>query len=100
MFGFEIFHLLLPDAVLAGAGSVHRYCPRDETIDEFLNLGDFLRAVRVDQRQAMEIAVADVSDNRSEQTHVRDIALRFFNAFSKTPSGSSKPVCFIRRRRP
>ena len=32
----------------------------------------------------MEIAVADVSDNRREQTHVRDIALRFFNAFGKT----------------
>src|SRR5258707_541156 len=50
----------------------------------FLNLGDFLRVVRVDQRQAMEVALADMTDNRREQTHVRDIALRFFDAFGKT----------------
>ena len=51
MVGFEIFHLILSDAVLAGEGPVHRHHPRGETIDEFLNLSDFLRAVRVDQRQ-------------------------------------------------
>jgi hypothetical protein len=80
VFALEILHLLLSDAVLAGAGPVHGDRPRDKPIDELLHFRDLLRVIGIDQRQAMEIPVADVADDGRKQAHLRDVALGFFDA--------------------
>ena len=84
VFELEILHLLLSDAVLAGAGPVHGDRARDEPIDELLNFRDLLRVIGIDQRQAMEIPIPDVADDGRKQAHLRDVTLGFFDAFRKT----------------
>src|SRR5450631_3543199 len=63
-FGLEVFLLALPDAVLAGAGAAHRLRPLDQAMHEILAAGHLLGVVDVAQQRAMEIAVADMADNR------------------------------------
>lgn len=84
MFGLQILHLFLSDTMLAGAGPVHPDRARDKAINEFLNVCDFIRIAGVHKRQTMEVAVADVSYNRRQQTHFFNVALSFFNALGKT----------------
>ena len=45
----KIFHLALPDAVLAGAGSVHRQRALDQAFEESLGARDLVAVVQVDQ---------------------------------------------------
>ena len=62
--GLEIFLLALPDAVLAGAGAAHRLRALDQAMHEILAARHLLRVVDVADQRAMEIAVADMADDR------------------------------------
>ena len=67
MLGGEIANLALADAVLAGAGAAIGQRPLDQPVEEGLHLAPLLGIGRVDQRQDVEIAVADMADDRREQ---------------------------------
>ena len=61
----EIIDLAEPDAVLAGAGAVHRDGAGDHAGLKRLGALGLIRLGRVDQDQHMEIAVADMADDRA-----------------------------------
>ena len=73
--GRQIFHLALTDAVFAGAGAVHGERALDQTLEKILRALDLVGVVEVDQQQHMEIAVADMADDRREQPARRGVAL-------------------------
>src|SRR4030095_934880 len=65
--GLEVFLLALPDAVLAGAGAAHRLRALDQAMHEVLAARHFLRIVDVADQRTVEIAVADMADDRRQQ---------------------------------
>ena len=77
MLGDEELHLAQSDAVLAGAGAVHGQRAHDQAIVQALGFLEFLRIVAVDQEAQMEIAVADVADQRRDQETLLQILLGF-----------------------
>src|SRR5437762_10089177 len=62
--GLEVFLLALPDAVLAGAGAAHRLRALDQAMHEVLAARHFLRVVDVADQRTVEVAVADMADDR------------------------------------
>ena len=95
----EILHLALPDAVLAGAGAFHGERALGQPLDEALGRGDLGRIVHVDQRADVEIAVADMADDRRDQSHLVDVAPGLDHAFGK-PRDRHADVGRERRARP
>ena len=83
MLELEVFHLLLADAMLAGAGALHGERPLDQAVDEGLAGRDFRRIVHVHERLDMEIAVAHMADDRGDEPGRLDIPFRFVDAFRK-----------------
>src|SRR5215212_11309060 len=81
--GFEILHLVLADAMLAGAGPLHGERPLDEARDESFDARDLVRIVHVDQRRDMEIAVPDMTDHRRDEARRVGVALRRLDAFGE-----------------
>src|SRR5258708_29049251 len=73
MLDAEILHLALADAVLAGAGAVHADGPKIEPSDEFAGTLDLAGILHVDHDRQMEIAVADMTEDRRNQPGPRDI---------------------------
>ena len=61
------FHLVHADAVFAGAGAVHRYRALDDAGVEALGLLDLARVVGVRKDCAVEVAVADMAEDRRRQ---------------------------------
>ena len=57
---------------------------RHEPIGQVLGGRELVRRIRVHRHDQVEVAVTDVADNRRQQAHVGDIALRLFDAFGKT----------------
>src|SRR3954464_295656 len=70
--GFQVFHLALPDPVLAGAGSLHRKGTLDQAFAELLCGLDFGGIVKVDKRRDMEIAITHVTDDRRHKPVLLD----------------------------
>ena len=79
----EILHLALSDAMLAGAGSVHGQRALHQAFQKIVHACNLGRIVEVDQHADMEIAVADMADDRAEQIALGDVALRFSHAFGE-----------------
>ncbi|SPC14782.1 hypothetical protein CO2235_220015 [Cupriavidus oxalaticus] len=75
--------LVQPHAVLAGAGAAHRQRAFDDALVDGLGLGHFLRLVRVDQDRHVEIAVADVADDRAGQGGGVQVLLGFGHALGQ-----------------
>ncbi len=75
--------LALPDAVLAGAGAVHRDSPEVEPRDEFFGPRDLGGIVDIHQHQRVEIAVSDMADDRRDQAYFGNVGFRLGDAFGK-----------------
>src|SRR4051812_4529968 len=67
--------LAVPHAVLAGAGPADGDRASYEAVVERNRAGAFVRVVGVDQDREMEIAVAHMADQRSQQRGLREVAL-------------------------
>ena len=87
MLGGEIAHLALADAMLAGAGSFHAECPLDEPVEEALHLPALLVVGGVDERQNMEIAVADMAHDGGEQPYPINVLAGLADASGKGLDG-------------
>src|SRR5918992_4357587 len=72
---FEILHLALTDAVLAGARAVHSDGALGKTLDEPLDFCDLGRVLHVEHRRGVEVAVADMSDDRRDQSRFTNVFL-------------------------
>ena len=68
---FHVGALLLADAVLAGAGAAHGDGAMGETGGEAFRRVDLGRVRHVDERAHVEIAVADVADDRRDEAALR-----------------------------
>ena len=82
-FGLQIFLLALPDAVLAGAGAAHRLRALDQAMHELLAARHLLRVVDVADQRAVEIAVADMADDRRQQIEPLQIVLGLGDAIGQ-----------------
>ena len=65
------------DTVFAGAGAAHRYRAHADTFGERLCAFALRGIGAVEEYDEMEIAVADVPENRRRQTAFLDIGLGF-----------------------
>ena len=63
----EEVHLVQADAVLAGAGAVDGERARDDALVQALGLLELVRLCRVGEDRAVEVAVADVAEDRRGQ---------------------------------
>src|SRR5215469_4202748 len=66
-FVFEIIHLALADAMLAGTGAVHGDRPQGQAVAERLHARHIVRVVAIEQHRDVEIAVADMAEDGPEQ---------------------------------
>ena len=82
-FGQEIFLLALPDAMLAGAGAAHRLRALDQAVHEILAARHLVRVIDVAQQRAVEVAVADMADDRRQQTVPLQIVLGLGHAIGE-----------------
>src|SRR5947209_3105164 len=80
MLDAEILHLALADAVLARAGAVHADGPKVEAPDELVGALDLARILHVDHDRQVEIAVADVTDDRRDEPAPGDVVHRLADA--------------------
>jgi hypothetical protein len=69
--------------VLAGAGAAHGDGAVDQPVVQPLDLGDVLRVVAVDQQHHVEIAVADMAEDRRLQPRRLQVLLGFGDAFGQ-----------------
>src|SRR6185312_3391668 len=82
-FALQERHLALTDAMLARAGAVHGDRPHVEAGDEGFRRLDLLRVLGVEQQRHMEIAVADMTDDRAYEAVLGNIDLGRLYAFGK-----------------
>src|SRR6516164_6766393 len=78
--GLQIFLLALADAVLARAGSTHRLRALDHAVHELIAPRHLLGVVNVAKQRAMEVAVADMADDRRHQIELLQILFGFGDA--------------------
>ena len=81
--GLQIFLLALPDAVLAGAGAVHRLRALDQAVHELLAARHLVGIVDVAEQRAVEIAVADMADDRRQQIEPLQVVLGLGDAIGE-----------------
>src|SRR5580658_10090615 len=81
--GQQIFHLALADAMLAGAGAVHGQRTLDQALRQRLRASDLVGVVHVDEQRQMEVAVADMADDRRQEPALGNVALGLDDAFGK-----------------
>src|SRR5262245_38939241 len=74
IFGRQIFHLALADAVFAGAGAVHGKSALGEAIEKGADARDLIRVIHVDQQADVKIAVAHMADDRRHELALGDVA--------------------------
>src|SRR5262245_59257242 len=79
----KIFHLALPDAMLARARALHGECAVHQAFAQRLCARRLLGVAQVDQQREMEIAVADMAENRRHQPALGNVALRRRDAFGE-----------------
>src|SRR6478672_6189984 len=83
-FGLEVLLLALPDAVLSGASAAHRLRAFHQAMYEVLAARHFLVIVDVARQRAVEIAVADMADNRRQQIEAFEVRFGFGHAIGET----------------
>ena len=81
--GLEIADLAVADAVLAGAGAAERERLVDHAPVHRLGARHLGRVVEIDQEDQVEVAVADVADQRREQAGLGDVPLDRGDAFGE-----------------
>ena len=81
--GFQILLLALADAVLAGAGSAHGLGTLHQPMHEILAARHFVAVIHVAQQRAVEIAVADMADDRRHQVEALEILFGFGHAIGQ-----------------
>ena len=69
----EELNLAVADAVLSGAGAVHGDGAGDQALIERRGARDFVRIVRVEHHVDMEVAIADMADDRRQQPLLLDV---------------------------
>ena len=69
--------------MLAGAGSVHGERAVDQPFQKTMGTPDLVGVALVDQQQHMKIAVADMTDDRRDQSALVQVALRLGDAFGE-----------------
>src|SRR5262249_23995048 len=82
-FRLQIFLLALPDAVLAGAGAVHRLRALNQPMRELLAARHLIGVGGVAEHGAMEIAVADMADDRRQQLEALEVRLGLRDAVAQ-----------------
>jgi len=88
----RVFLLTLADAVLAGAGAVHRLGALDQAMHELLATGHLISVVDVADQRAVEIAVADMADDRRQQAEPFQIVLGLGDAIGQREIGTQTSV--------
>ena len=83
MFFAHVLDLGLAHAVLAGAGAAHVERATHEALHEGFRLGDVVRVARIELRTGMEIAVADVADDRRDNADALGVLDRFGHAIGQ-----------------
>src|SRR4029079_4220594 len=78
-----IADLALAHAVLAAAGALHEQGALGEPVEKALHRAPLLGTAGIEQRHDMEIAVADVADDRGEQAGPVDVGARLADASGK-----------------
>src|ERR1041384_2065323 len=75
MFGVEKVYFAVTDAMLAGAGPLHRQCTSDHSVVEAAGFGDFFRALRIDHKDQVKIPVADMArqGRRRSEEHTSEL---------------------------
>ena len=73
-------HLVQADAVLAGAGSVHGERALDDARVQPLGFLDLARIIGIGKNRAMEVAVADMAEDRRRQEARLEVGNRFVDA--------------------
>ena len=84
MLFFHIGQLLLANSVFAGAGAAHGDGAMGEAGSEGFRGVDLGRIAHVDERAHVEIAVADMADDRRDEAARRDVGKRLLDAVGKT----------------
>ncbi len=79
----------LADSVLAGAGSLHADRAIAEALDEGQRSRHLLRVRRVDHQRDMEIAVADMADDRRDKAGRLDVLLGLDHAIGEPRNGNA-----------
>ncbi len=69
----EVLALTGSDAVLAGAGALHLDRPDDHSGHQLPGAHELIGIVRVDQHDRVEVAVADVADDRRHEPRLLDV---------------------------
>ena len=80
----EIFPFADADAMLAGTGSLHLDGSQHHAFIERRHRIQFSRAVRVDQKNNVEVAVAHMSDDGGQQTRGGNIGAGLRDTLGKT----------------
>src|SRR5262245_50304151 len=79
----EILGFALPHTVFTRAGALHGDGALDQTFEEGLHGGALGWIVAIEHRRGVEVAIADVTDDRSDQARGLDVLLRCNHAFGE-----------------
>src|SRR5690606_39848189 len=71
----QVLHLALADAVLPGAGAVHRDSALGKALEEVLDLGPRGRIIHREHGRGMEVAITDVAYDRRDDAVLLDVFL-------------------------
>src|SRR4029079_7028277 len=78
-----IADLALAHAVLAAAGALHEQGALGQPVEKALHRAPLLGTAGIEQRHDVEIAVADMADDRGEQAGPVDVGARLADASGK-----------------
>src|SRR5215468_362831 len=81
--GGEVFHLPLANPVLAGTGSFHGQRAIDQAVQQAVGTRDLVTVVHIDQQRQVEVAIADMTEDRRDQVGLGDVALGRGDAFGE-----------------
>src|SRR6266536_1875125 len=95
--GLQIFLLALPDAVLTGAGAAHALRALDQAMHELLATRHLFSVVDVADQRAMEIAVADMTDDRRQEIEPLQIVLGLGDAIGEPRNRHADIRCYHAR---
>ncbi len=82
-------HFVQADAVFARAGAAHFQRTGDDALVQAFGFLQFLGLGRIEQHRDVEIAVADVADDRARQVRRHEVLLRFLDAFREIGTQTS-----------